>query len=127
MPLARVRKVGQDEVTLGGSLILDLPKLGWIQGGYDSFYGAAAGVGFNLNRRISLGYTMEKGLSNNFDNFGLTHEISFAYSFSPNLTEDRVMLESAWAENAANCPPCSPSSKCGTSSVPRKTSNTACC
>ncbi|MGB3518400.1 MAG: type IX secretion system membrane protein PorP/SprF, partial [Elainellaceae cyanobacterium] len=93
MPLARVRKVGEEEVTLGGSLILDLPKLGWIQGGYDSFYGAAAGVGFNLNRRISLGYTMEKGLSNNFDSFGLTHEISFAYSFSPNLTEDRVMLE----------------------------------
>ncbi|WP_282074923.1 PorP/SprF family type IX secretion system membrane protein [Maribacter aquivivus] len=93
MPLARVRKVGEEDVTLGGSLILDLPKLGWIQGGYDSFYGAAAGVGFNLNQRISLGYTMEKGLSNNFDNFGVTHEISFAYSFSPNLTEDRVMLE----------------------------------
>jgi type IX secretion system PorP/SprF family membrane protein len=94
MPLARVRMDGEeDNVTLGGSLILDLPKLGWIQGGYDSFYGAAAGVGFNLNQRISLGYTMEKGLSNNFDNFGLTHEISFAYSFTPNLTEDRVMLE----------------------------------
>jgi type IX secretion system PorP/SprF family membrane protein len=93
MPLARIRKVGEEEVTLGGSLILDLPKLGWVQGGYDSFYGAAAGIGFNLNRRISLGYTMEKGLSNNFDNFGVTHEISFAYSFTPNLTEDRVMLE----------------------------------
>ncbi|AZQ59710.1 type IX secretion system membrane protein PorP/SprF [Maribacter sp. MJ134] len=93
MPLARVRKVGEEELTLGGSLILDLPKLGWVQGGYDSFYGASAGVGFNLNQRISLGYTMEKGLSNNFDNFGLTHEISFAYSFTPNLTEDRVMLE----------------------------------
>lgn len=94
MPLARVRMDGEeDNVTLGGSLILDLPKIGWLQGGYDSFYGAAAGVGFNLNQRISLGYTMEKGLSNNFDNFGLTHEISFAYSFTPNLTEDRVMLE----------------------------------
>ncbi|NJB71469.1 type IX secretion system PorP/SprF family membrane protein [Saonia flava] len=93
MPLARVRKVGENDVVLGGSLILDLPKLGWVQGGYDSFYGAAAGVGFNLNKRLSLGYTMEKGLSNNFDNFGLTHEISFAYSFTPNLTEDRVMLE----------------------------------
>ncbi|MBT8183986.1 MAG: type IX secretion system membrane protein PorP/SprF, partial [Eudoraea sp.] len=93
MPLARARKVGEDEVVLGGSIILDLPKLGWIQGGYDSFYGASAGIGFNLNRRLSLGYTMEKGLSNNFDNFGVTHEISFAYSFTPNLTEDRVMLE----------------------------------
>ena len=93
MPLARARKVGEDEVVLGGSLILDLPKLGWVQGGYDSFYGASAGIGFNLNRRLSLGYTMEKGLSNNFDNFGVTHEVSFAYSFTPNLTEDRVMLE----------------------------------
>jgi len=93
MPLARARKIGEEDLTLGGSLILDLPKLGWVQAGYDSFYGAAAGVGFNLNRRISLGYTMEKGLSNNFDNFGLTHEISFAYSFTPNLTEDRVLLE----------------------------------
>ncbi|MEH6512745.1 MAG: PorP/SprF family type IX secretion system membrane protein [Maribacter arcticus] len=99
MPLARVRKIGEEDVTLGGSLILDLPKLGWIQAGYDSFYGAAAGIGFNLNRRISLGYTMEKGMSNNFDNFGLTHEISFAYSFSPNLTEDRVMLEDDYEDD----------------------------
>ncbi|MGB5646295.1 MAG: type IX secretion system membrane protein PorP/SprF [Muriicola sp.] len=93
MPLARARKVGQDDFVLGGNLILDLPKLGWVQGGYDSFYGASAGIGFNLNKRISIGYTMEKGLSNTFDNFGLTHEISFAYSITPNLTEDRVMLE----------------------------------
>ena len=100
MPLARARKVGEDDVVLGGSLILDLPKLGWVQGGYDSFYGASAGVGFNLNRRLSLGYTMEKGLSNNFDNFGVTHEISFAYSFEPNLTEDRVFLEDSENELA---------------------------
>lgn len=93
MPLAKVRKIGEEEIVLGGNLILDLPKLGWVQGGYDSFYGASAGVGFNLNKRLSLGYTMEKGLSGDFDNFGLTHEISLAYSFTPNLTEDRVMLE----------------------------------
>ena len=101
MPLARVRKIGNEEVVLGGSLILDLPRLGWIQGGYDSFYGASAGIGFNINRRLSLGYTMEKGLSNNFDNFGVTHEISFAYSITPTLTEDRVMLEEGYEELAA--------------------------
>ncbi|MEM9144178.1 MAG: type IX secretion system membrane protein PorP/SprF, partial [Bacteroidota bacterium] len=93
LPLARARKVGEDDLTFGGSLILDLPKLGWLQGGYDSFYGASAGIGFNLNRRLSLGYTMEKGLTTDFDNLGVTHEISFAYSFTPHLTEDRVMLE----------------------------------
>ena len=101
MPLARVRLNAQDgplsedkqDLSLGGSLILDLPKLGWIQGGYDSFYGASAGAGFNLNKRLSLGYTMEKGFGTDLNNLGVTHEISFAYSFTPNLTEDRVMLE----------------------------------
>lgn len=102
MPLARVRTIGSEELVLGGSLILDLPKLGWLQGGYDSFYGASAGIGFNINRRLSLGYTMEKGMSNNFDNFGLTHEISFAYSITPTLTEDRVMLEEGYEELVEN-------------------------
>ncbi|AWX44506.1 hypothetical protein HME9304_01509 [Flagellimonas maritima] len=93
MPLARVRKTGEENLVLGGNLLLDLPKLGWIQAGYDDFYGASAGLGFNLNKNLSLGYTVEKGLSNDFENFGVSHEISLAYSFTPNLTEDRVLLE----------------------------------
>ncbi|WP_036380873.1 PorP/SprF family type IX secretion system membrane protein [Muricauda sp. MAR_2010_75] len=102
MPLARVRKVGDENLVLGGNLILDLPKLGWIQAGYDDFYGASAGLGFNLNKNLSLGYTVEKGLSNNFENFGVSHEISLAYSFTPNLTEDRVMLEQEGEELVEN-------------------------
>ncbi|WP_088339965.1 PorP/SprF family type IX secretion system membrane protein [Robiginitalea sediminis] len=105
MPLARARKVGEDDFVLGGNLILDLPKIGWLQGGYDSFYGASAGIGFNLNRRLSIGYTMEKGLTDTFDNFGVTHEISFAYSFTPNLTEDRVMLEEGYSESLVQSDP----------------------
>lgn len=93
MPLARVRKTGEEDLTLGGNLILDLPKLGWIQAGYDDFYGASAGLGFNLNKNLSIGYTVEKGLSNNFENFGVSHEVSLAYSFTPNLTENRVLLD----------------------------------
>lgn len=93
LPLARVRRVGEEGYSLGGNLILDLPKLGWLQAGYDDFFGAAAGVGFNLNKHLSLGYTIEKGINNNLQNFGATHEISLAYSFTPNLTEDRVILE----------------------------------
>lgn len=101
MPLARVRMNALNnaaategaDLSYGGSLVLDLPKLGWLQGGYDTFYGASAGAGFNLNQRLSLGYTMEKGFGTDFNNLGITHEISFAYSFTPNLTEDRVMFE----------------------------------
>ena len=112
MPLARVRMNGQNrfasddgegqDISYGGSLILDLPKLGWLQGGYDSFYGASAGAGFNINRRLSLGYTMEKGFTTDLDNLGITHEISFAYSFTPNLTEDRVMLEDDYEDELAD-------------------------
>ena len=93
IPLARVRSVGQDNYTLGGNLILDLPKIGWLQAGYDETFGAAAGIGFNLNKHISLGYTIERGINNSLSNLGTTHEISLAYSFTPNLTEDRVLLE----------------------------------
>ncbi|RNC92296.1 MAG: type IX secretion system membrane protein PorP/SprF [Allomuricauda sp.] len=102
MPLARVRKVGEDNISLGGGLIMDLPKLGWLQAGYDELFGASAGLGFNLNKRLSLGYTVEKGLDNNLDNLGLTHEISLAYSFTPTLTEDRVMLEKDFEDALVN-------------------------
>ena len=109
MPIARVRINGQNrlsasesetqDLSYGGGAILDLPKLGWLQAGYDSFYGASAGAGFNINKRLSLGYTMEKGFGTDFNNFGVTHEISFAYSFTPNLTEDRVMLEDDYEDS----------------------------
>jgi hypothetical protein len=90
MPLARIRKVGSETYTYGGGIILDMPKLGWLQGGYDSFYGASVGTGFSLNRRLSIGYNLEKGLGSSLNNFGATHELSLAYSFTPNLTENVV-------------------------------------
>ncbi|TVZ58310.1 type IX secretion system PorP/SprF family membrane protein [Flavobacteriaceae bacterium MAR_2010_105] len=93
MVLARARKQPEIDVNLSGSLILDLPRLGWVQGGYDDYYGASVGVGFNLNKRISLGYTYERGLNSATENLGPTHEISFAYSFEPNLTDAMVMMD----------------------------------
>jgi len=110
MPLARVKLSGQNnltgeveqDITLGGSLVLDLPKIGWLQGGYDNLYGASAGAGFNINRRLSLGYTIEKGFGTDLNNLGVTHEISFAYSFTPNLTEDRVLFEDGEDELVRN-------------------------
>ncbi len=87
MPLARARFEGSENPVFGGGVILDLPKLGWIQGGYDQFYGASAGTGFNLNQRLSFGYNFEKSLSNSIANLGVTHEISIAYSFVPNLSK----------------------------------------
>src|SRR5690606_29837174 len=91
MPLARARFEGKEAPIFGGGIILDLPKLGWIQGGYDQFYGASAGTGFNLNRRLSFGYNFEKNLSNSIANLGVTHEISIAYSFVPTLSKNTLV------------------------------------
>ncbi|RDY61171.1 PorP/SprF family type IX secretion system membrane protein [Flagellimonas nanhaiensis] len=90
LPLARARFEADQEPIFGGGLILDLPRLGWIQGGYDQFYGASAGTGFNLNRRLSFGYNFEKNINNNLTNLGVTHEISIAYSFVPMLSRNVV-------------------------------------
>ena len=88
--LSRARSIAGDDLNLSGSLILDLPKLGWLETGYDDFYGVAAGLGFNLTDRISIGYTAEKGIDDRISNFGVTHEVHFAYSFTPTLTENMV-------------------------------------
>ncbi len=97
--LTRARRMGDEDIAFSGSLILDMPKLGWIQGGYDDFYGVAAGVGFNLTKRLSLGYTIEKGIRDQISNFGVTHEINFAYSFQAILTENRVYQDLLDDEN----------------------------
>lgn len=93
MPIARVRKIGDEDLVFGGGIILDLPRLGWLQAGYDSYYGGSAGAGFNVSKRLSLGYNFEKGFSQDIQNFGVTHEISVAYNFIPNLTEDMVQQD----------------------------------
>ncbi|WP_222984531.1 type IX secretion system membrane protein PorP/SprF [Flagellimonas meishanensis] len=92
LPLARARFEANQDPIFGGGLILDLPKLGWIQGGYDQFYGASAGTGFNLNRRLSFGYNFEKNISSDLTNLGVTHEVSIAYTFIPNLSKNVMIV-----------------------------------
>ncbi len=88
LPLARARFVGDEDPIFGGGLILDLPRIGWLQGGYDQLYGASAGTGFNLNRRLSFGYNIEKNINNNLADLGVTHEVSIAFSFMPSLSRN---------------------------------------
>eukprot|EP01013_Petalomonas_cantuscygni_P024446 TRINITY_DN46084_c0_g1_i1.p1 TRINITY_DN46084_c0_g1~~TRINITY_DN46084_c0_g1_i1.p1 ORF type:complete len:377 (+),score=-8.53 TRINITY_DN46084_c0_g1_i1:110-1132(+) len=58
-----------------------MPKYGWLQTTVDEEYGVAAGVGFNLSEKMSLGYLMEKDLSSDDANLGWNHEITLAYKF----------------------------------------------
>ncbi|TMU56991.1 type IX secretion system membrane protein PorP/SprF [Flagellimonas algicola] len=94
LPLARARFEANQDPIFGGGLILDLPKLGWIQGGYDQLYGASAGTGFNLNRRLSFGYNFEKNLNRNLTHLGITHEVSIAFSFVPTMSRNVLLADS---------------------------------
>jgi type IX secretion system PorP/SprF family membrane protein len=81
MPLVQVGKDAMDRITYIGSLLLDLPEYGWFQTTYDQSYGLSMGLGFNLNQRLSIGYLMEKDLSEVGANLGWNHELSLAYTF----------------------------------------------
>jgi len=81
MPLAQVGQNLDGSLYYFGSLLLDLPNYGWLQTTVDEEYGVAAGIGFNLSEKMSLGYLMEKDLSSDEANLGWNHEITLAYKF----------------------------------------------
>jgi hypothetical protein len=81
MPMAQVGQNNDGSLYYFGSLLLDMPKYGWLQTTVDEEYGVAAGVGFNLSEKMSLGYLMEKDLSSEDANLGWNHEITLAYKF----------------------------------------------
>ncbi|MDP5061654.1 MAG: type IX secretion system membrane protein PorP/SprF [Maribacter sp.] len=81
MPMAQVGQNYDGSLYYFGSLLLDMPKYGWLQTTVDEEYGVAAGVGFNLSDKMSLGYLMEKDLSSEDANLGWNHEITLAYKF----------------------------------------------
>ncbi|TLP77247.1 type IX secretion system membrane protein PorP/SprF [Maribacter sp. ACAM166] len=81
MPMAQVGQNFDGSLYYYGSLLLDLPNYGWLQTTFDEEYGVSAGLGFNLSKKMSLGYLMEKDLSKQDANLGWNHEISLAYTF----------------------------------------------
>ena len=85
MPMIQVGANGRGDMSYTGSVLLDLPAFGWIQSTYDDSYGFSSGIGVNLNKKLSLGYLMEKNLTEVGDNLGWNHELSLAYSFDDDL------------------------------------------
>ncbi len=81
MPMIQIGQDAKDRISYIGSLLLDLPNYGWLQTTYDQNYGLSMGMGFNLNQTLSLGYLMEKDLSETGGNLGWNHELSLAYTF----------------------------------------------
>ncbi|HEX8577396.1 MAG TPA: PorP/SprF family type IX secretion system membrane protein [Flavobacterium sp.] len=70
----------KEDTGYSGNLLFDAPKIGWAQAGYNKFYGFSAGVGFNVTKRISVGYTYEQGIGD-ISKLGASHEITLAFIF----------------------------------------------
>ncbi|MCW5515499.1 PorP/SprF family type IX secretion system membrane protein [Muriicola sp. Z0-33] len=81
MPLVQVGRNQDNSLSYIGAVLLDLPKYGWLQSTFDNEYGMSVGLGFNLNKKMSLGYLMEKDILDKDADFGWNHELSLAYTF----------------------------------------------
>ena len=95
MPMIQAGQDVNNEWSLTGSFLLDLPKMGWLQASYDERYGLSSGLGFNLNQRLSLGYLMEKSLTDEGVNLGWNHELSLAYSMNDELRDTGINVQLA--------------------------------
>lgn len=79
--MARGKFNQTDDFQYGGSLMVNFPKLGWVQASVDDFFGVGVGAGAHLTRKLSLGYTYEQVTKEGLINFGPTHEITISYRF----------------------------------------------
>lgn len=80
-PLLQISRNQDNSLGYVGSVILELPQYGWLQSTFDDDYGLSMGFGFNLNKKMSLGYLMEKDVVNEAADLGWNHELSVAYTF----------------------------------------------
>ena len=81
MPLVQMGKNSDGSLAYLGSILLDMPNYGWFQSTLDDTYGISMGLGFNLSKKMSLGYLMEKDIKQKEADLGWNHELSLAYTF----------------------------------------------
>lgn len=80
MPLVQVGQNEDGGMNYIGSILLDLPDYGWFQSNFDMEYGLSLGLGFNLSKKMSLGYLLERDIVNKEADLGWNHEVTLAYT-----------------------------------------------
>ncbi len=95
MPLVQLGKNEDSSLAYAASLLLDLPNYGWLQSALDEEYGMSFGLGFNISKKMSLGYLLEKDLLNQQTDLGWNHEVSLAYTF-----EDKNLKVDLYADGS---------------------------
>lgn len=95
MPLVQMGKNLDGSLSYLGSVLLDLPNYGWLQSTLDDEYGMSMGLGFNLNKKMSIGYLMEKDFKQKDADLGWNHELSLAYTFKNDDDENNSYADSS--------------------------------
>ncbi|SHJ90161.1 PorP/SprF family type IX secretion system membrane protein [Pseudozobellia thermophila] len=95
MPLVQVGQNTDGSLDYVGSVVLDMPTFGWFQANYDDTYGLSTGLGFNLSKRMSIGYLLEKDLNQDDADLGWNHEVSLAYNFDDHGSQVNSLVDTS--------------------------------
>lgn len=91
-PVAYVKSVPDNDTQFGLNGLLSTPIF-WVQGGYNSFYGASGGIGVTLANTFSVGGLMEFGTDSSLDGKDPTLELIASYNFGKTNRENKVEEE----------------------------------
>lgn len=89
--MARVTKEGK-EINLSANVFFDMPKLGWTYVGYTQKYGIFAGLGFNINDYLSIGFEYEKDIASKIPNLGNTFGVYTNFQFGGDRQRTSALL-----------------------------------
>ena len=70
----------KEETIISAVAMVTVPKGVWAQAGYNTLYGASAGVGLNITTQIAIEYNYERAFGD-LNTLGSSHEITLAYRF----------------------------------------------
>jgi type IX secretion system PorP/SprF family membrane protein len=91
--MLRAKNTELDGFGLGGSLLMNIPRIGWAQAGTDPYYGIAIGLGFHFTKKLSLGYTYETITKEGLANLGPTHEITMVFCLKDRDVARKELLQ----------------------------------
>ncbi|MEJ1222134.1 PorP/SprF family type IX secretion system membrane protein [Sediminicola sp. 1XM1-17] len=91
-PRIYLKDIPQMDSQLGLTTSLTSPNF-WVQGGYNNFYGASAGLGGNFFKTLSVGVLMEFGLDQNVKDKDPTFELITAFRFGNKKEQEIVTQE----------------------------------
>ena len=86
-PVVYVKSVPNGDTQFGLNGLFSTSKF-WVQGGYNSFYGASGGLGITLAKSFSLGGLMEFATDNALSEEDATFEIVASYHFGKTKTKE---------------------------------------